>query len=75
MVFSLEVRIFIRTFADERIIIRRAIRMSVAFKNRTRSEVIAAFRESIRKKNECMQRMNELMQEIRREEQVQPAVG
>ncbi len=49
--------------------------MSVAFKNRTRNEVIAAFRESIRKKNECMQRMTELMQEIRKEEQMEPAMG
>lgn len=49
--------------------------MSVAFKNRTRSEIVAAFRESIRKKNECMQRMSEMMQEIRREEQAQPVVG
>lgn len=49
--------------------------MSVAFKNRTRNEVIAAFRESIRKKNECMQRMTELMQEIRKEEQMEPVMG
>ena len=49
--------------------------MSIAFKNRTREEVIAAFRESIRRKNECMQRMSEMMKEIRREEQMQPVVG
>ena len=33
--------------------------MSLAIKNHTRSEIIAAFRESIRKKNECMQSMSE----------------
>ena len=53
---------------------KEVIDMSIAFKNRTRNEVIAAFRESIRKKNECMQRMSELMQEIRREEQAQPTI-
>lgn len=49
--------------------------MSIAFKKRSRSEVIAAFRESIRRKNECMQRMSEMMAEIRREEQIQPVLG
>ncbi len=49
--------------------------MSVAFKNRTREEIIAAFRESIRKKNECVERMSKLMQEIRREEQTPPILG
>ena len=49
--------------------------MSIAFKNRTRDEVIAAFRESIRRKNDCMQRMSEIMEEIRREERMQPVVG
>ena len=49
--------------------------MSIAFKNRTRDEVIAAFRESIRRKNDCMQRMSEIMEEIRREERMQPAIG
>jgi hypothetical protein len=49
--------------------------MSFAIKNRTRSEIVAAFRESIRKKNECMQRMSELMEEIRREERMQPLIG
>ena len=49
--------------------------MSVAFKNRTHDEVVAAFRESIRKKNECVQRMGELMQEIRKEEHATMVVG
>lgn len=47
--------------------------MSIAIKNRTRGEVIAAFRESIRRKNECVQSMKMLMREIRREEQAQLA--
>jgi len=49
--------------------------MSVAFKNRTREEIIAAFRESIRRKNDCIDRMRELMREIRREETGSSVMG
>lgn len=48
--------------------------MSTILKNRTRDEVIAAFRESIRKKQECMQQMEKLMQDIRKEEQIHTAI-
>lgn len=44
-------------------------------KNRTRNEIIEAFRESIRKKNECMQRLSEVISDIRREEQGTLAIG
>ncbi|MBQ2497427.1 MAG: hypothetical protein II509_02110 [Prevotella sp.] len=64
------VRIFFHNFADETI---KRDKMSIAIKNRTRGEVIAAFRESIRRKNECVQSMKMLMREIRREEQAQLA--
>ena len=43
--------------------------MAVAIKNRSRSEIIEAFRESIRKKNECMARLADIIKEIRKEEQ------
>ena len=41
--------------------------VSVAFKNRTRDEVIAAFRESIRKKNEWIKESDEEFKKIREE--------
>ncbi len=41
--------------------------VSVAFKNRTRDEVIAAFHESIRKKNECIKESDEEFKRIREE--------
>ncbi|MBQ9640634.1 MAG: 30S ribosomal protein S7 [Bacteroidaceae bacterium] len=41
--------------------------VSVAFKNRTRDEVIAAFRESIRKKNEWIKESDEEFKRIREE--------
>lgn len=40
---------------------------SVAFKNRTRDEIIAAFRESIRKKNEWQKKAEENIKRIRQE--------
>ncbi|MBO4316282.1 MAG: 30S ribosomal protein S7 [Prevotella sp.] len=46
--------------------------MSIAFKNRTREEIIAAFRESIQKKQECMKQMDEIIRDIRQEEQFTP---
>ena len=49
--------------------------MSVAIKNRTRNEVIEAFRDSLRRKHECMQNMENLMSEIRRAEQVASTVN
>ena len=49
--------------------------MAIAIKNRTRNEIIEAFRESIRKKNECMARLGEIIKEIRREEQRGFALG
>lgn len=49
--------------------------MSIRVNKRSRNEIIAAFRESIRKKNECMKQMSELMKEIRKEELSQPAIG
>jgi hypothetical protein len=39
----------------------------VAFKNRTRDEIIAAFRESIRKKNEWIKESDEEFKKIREE--------
>jgi hypothetical protein len=41
--------------------------VSEAFKNRTRDEVIAAFRESIRKKQEWEAQTQELFKRIREE--------
>jgi len=41
--------------------------VSVAIKNRTRDEIIAAFRESIRKKREWQQRAEEEIKKIRQE--------
>ena len=41
--------------------------VSVAFKNRTRDEVIAAFRESIRKKHEWEAQTQEVFERIREE--------
>ena len=41
--------------------------VSVAFKNRTRDEIIAAFRESIRKKNEWIKESDEEFKRIREE--------
>ena len=43
----------------------RIIMVSVAFKNRTRDEIIAAFRESIRKKEEWQQRVRTEFAELR----------
>lgn len=43
--------------------------VSEAFKNRTRDEIIAAFRESIRKKNEWQERAEEEIRQIRKERQ------
>ncbi|MBR6446131.1 MAG: 30S ribosomal protein S7 [Prevotella sp.] len=40
---------------------------SVAYKNRTREEVIAAFRESIRRKHEWEEQAQELFKKIREE--------
>ncbi|MBQ9637394.1 MAG: 30S ribosomal protein S7 [Prevotella sp.] len=40
---------------------------SVAFKNRTRDEIIAAFRESIRKKDEWIKQSDEEFKRIREE--------
>lgn len=47
----------------------RIIMVSVAFKNRTRDEIIAAFRESIRKKREWQERAEEEIKQIRLERQ------
>lgn len=41
--------------------------VSVAFKNRTRDEVIAAFRESIRRKHEWQERAEESIRKIKEE--------
>ena len=41
--------------------------VSAAFKNRTRDEVIAAFRESIRKKQEWQERAEENIRKIKEE--------
>lgn len=41
--------------------------VSQAYKNRTRDEVIAAFRESIRKKHEWQERAEEEIRKIRKE--------
>jgi len=40
---------------------------TVAFKNRTRDEIIAAFRESIRKKHEWQERVEQEIRKIRQE--------
>lgn len=40
---------------------------STAFKNRTREEVIAAFRESIRRKHEWIKKTDEELRQIREE--------
>ena len=40
---------------------------SVAFKNRTRDEMIAAFRESIRKKHEWQEKAEKEIEKIRQE--------
>ena len=40
---------------------------SAAYKNRTREEIIAAFRESIRKKHEWQERAEEEIKKIRQE--------
>lgn len=40
-----------------------------AYKNRTRDEVIAAFRESIRRKHEWQEQANEIIQRIRQDRQ------
>ena len=45
----------------------RIIMVSPAFKNRTRDEVIAAFRESIRKKQEWIKQSDEEFKRIREE--------
>ena len=41
--------------------------VSVAYKNRTRDEIIAAFRESIRRKQEWQKRAEEEIEKIRQE--------
>jgi 2-oxo-4-hydroxy-4-carboxy--5-ureidoimidazoline (OHCU) decarboxylase len=41
--------------------------VSEAYKNRTRDEIIAAFRESIRKKREWQERAEEEINKIRQE--------
>ena len=41
--------------------------VSAAYKNRTRDEIIAAFRESIRKKHEWQERAEEEIKKIRQE--------
>ena len=41
--------------------------VSAAYKNRTREEIIAAFRESIRKKHEWQERAEEEIKKIRQE--------
>lgn len=43
--------------------------VSVAFKNRTREEIIAAFRESIRRKHEWEEQSQEVFKQIREERQ------
>ncbi|MCH5309683.1 MAG: 30S ribosomal protein S7 [Prevotella sp.] len=43
--------------------------MSAAIKNRTRDEVIAAFRESIRRKHEWQEHANEIILKIRQDRQ------
>jgi len=45
----------------------RIIMVSVAIKNRTRDEIIAAFRESIRKKQEWIKQSDEEFKRIREE--------
>lgn len=39
--------------------------VSVAYKNRTREEIIAAFRESIRRKHEWLEQTDEEFKKIR----------
>lgn len=39
--------------------------VSAAYKNRTREEIIAAFRESIRKKHEWLEQTDEVFRKIR----------
>ncbi len=41
--------------------------VSVAYKNRTREEVIAAFRESIRRKHEWQEKAEQEIRKIREE--------
>jgi 2-oxo-4-hydroxy-4-carboxy--5-ureidoimidazoline (OHCU) decarboxylase len=41
--------------------------VSAAYKNRTRDEIIAAFRESLRKKREWQERAEEEIKKIREE--------
>ncbi len=41
--------------------------VSAAYKNRTREEIIAAFRESIRRKHEWQERAEEEIKKIRQE--------
>lgn len=43
--------------------------MSAAIKNRTREEIIAAFRESIRRKHEWQEHANETIQRIQQDRQ------
>ncbi len=44
--------------------------MSVAFKNRSREEIIAAFRESIRKKQEWEEQAKKELSEMRKNQLV-----
>ena len=48
---------------------RKDVDMSAAIKNRTRDEIIAAFRESIRRKQEWQEHANETIQRIRQDRQ------
>ena len=48
-------------------ILMRITMVSVAIKNRTRDEIIAAFRESIRKKQEWIKQSDEEFKRIREE--------
>ena len=56
-----------RIFAPVITLLMHMIMVSVAFKNRTRDEIIAAFRESIRKKNEWIKESDEEFKRIREE--------
>ena len=46
---------------------KEIVMYSPAFKNRTRDEIIAAFRESIRKKHEWQEKAEEDIKRIRQE--------
>lgn len=69
MAECLAVSEYFRIFAIEILHKYVSIMVSVAFKNRTRDEIIAAFRESIRKKREWQERAEEEIRQIRLERQ------